>query len=65
MKLYADRLDIGEDFITSNADFYMLQKWGPSGTNDLVDFSTKAPAADIVTNDKQVLILDSERIEVS
>ena len=54
MKLYADRLDIGEDFITSNADFYMLQKWGPSGTNDLVDFSTKAPAADIVTNDKQV-----------
>jgi hypothetical protein len=56
MTKYIQDLAIGADFVRATANAYMLAKWGPSGTNDLVTFTTSVPSGDVSTAANQKLI---------
>jgi uncharacterized phage protein gp47/JayE len=56
MRDYIENLDIGESFIRVYADAAIMALWGPSGTNDLTNFQTQAPAGDIDPSDTQKII---------
>jgi hypothetical protein len=49
-------LAIGTDFIRADAEAYIMALWGPSGTDDLVDFSTTVPSGDVSVAANQKLI---------
>lgn len=59
MRKYIQDLAIGDDFVRSDAEDYMMALWGPSGTNDLTDFSTTAPTGDISVAANEKLIPDT------
>lgn len=56
MKEYLTSLEIGEDFIKTAANEYILSIWGPDGTNDLVAFNTNSPVANTSIDDNQKII---------
>jgi hypothetical protein len=56
MRKYLQDLAIGADFVRADADAYMMALWGPSGTDDLTDFSTTSPTGDVSVNANQKLI---------
>lgn len=56
MKQYIGELGIGADFIRADAEAAMMAIWGPSGTNDLTNFTTATPVGDISTDPEQKLI---------
>lgn len=47
MEKYVNELPVGTDFDRSDAEAYILAKWGPSGSNDLTAFSTTVPTGDV------------------
>jgi len=56
MRKYMQDLPIGADFVRSDAEAYMLAKWGAAGSDDLTDFSTTAPTGDVsVDSDEKLL----------
>ena len=56
MRKYIQDLAIGTDFIRADAEAYIMALWGPSGTDDLVDFSTTVPSGDVSVAANQKLI---------
>jgi hypothetical protein len=56
MSKYIQDLAIGTDFIRADAEAYIMALWGPSGTDDLVDFSTTVPSGDVSVAANQKLI---------
>lgn len=56
MEQYIRDSEIGEDFVKVDADAAMLAIWGPSGTNDLVTFSTSIPSGNVAVSVTQKLI---------
>ena len=56
MRQYIQNLAIGTNFNRSLARLAILTIWGPSGTNDLVDFTTNVPAGDISVGPTDKLI---------
>ena len=58
MEEYANiRLNIGESFIISTANAYILSVWGAAGTNDLKTFETQTPSANIFVPPNGKIIL--------
>lgn len=47
MKFYLDTLPTGQGFDRATARAFVMAIWGPTGTNDLTDFQTQAPAGNI------------------
>lgn len=56
MRKYIQDLAIGQSFNRNLARQYMLNLWGPSGSNDLVDFVTNNPTGDVVVAAEQKII---------
>lgn len=56
MTKYLQDLAIGQDFNRNIARAAILAQWGPSGSNDLVDFVTSNPTGDVVTTEIQKII---------
>lgn len=51
MKAYLNSAPIGTSFIRRVARLAILDIWGPSGTNDLIDFTNRTPVGDIQASD--------------
>lgn len=47
MRLYLQDLTIGQSFSRSAANLYIMNIFGPSGTNDLTAFNTIVPSGDV------------------
>jgi hypothetical protein len=56
MTNYINSLVPGHDFIISEANNAMLTIWGPTGSNDLVSFTTVSPSGNIIVDVNQKLI---------
>lgn len=56
MQEYIETLDTGTDFIRGIADAAILAIWGPSGTDDLTNFTTTLPIGNITTAVNEKLI---------
>lgn len=57
MSDYIKNLAIGGDFARGLADYAIMLIWGPTGTDDLVSFSSVTPSGDIITASNQKLIV--------
>lgn len=58
---YLADLAIGTDFIRATANAAILAIWGPSGTDDLVSFTTTTPSGDVsVDADEKIIPGDVE-----
>lgn len=62
MTKYIQDLAIGADFIRADAEAYIMALWGPSGTDDLTDFSTTTPTGEVSVAANQKLIPDDVSI---
>jgi hypothetical protein len=53
---YIQDLAIGDDFDRGLARLYIMNRWGPSGTNDLTDFVTSTPTGNVTyaANEKAI-----------
>lgn len=47
MRKYLQDLAIGESFVRPTAKTYIMSVFGPSGTNDLTNFTTSTPSGDV------------------
>jgi hypothetical protein len=56
MRKYLQDLAIGTDFVRADAETYMMNLWGPTGSDDLTDFSTTVPSGDVSVAANQKLI---------
>ena len=56
MRAYIQSLDIGKPFIRAVARKHILDLFGPSGTNDLINFSISTPTGDVVVAASDKLI---------
>jgi hypothetical protein len=56
MNKYISDLEIGDDFNRALARVYIMERFGPLGTNDLVDFVTSIPAGEISISETQKAI---------
>lgn len=56
MRRYINDLPIGADFIRADAETFILNTYGPAGTNDILSFTTSVPSSSVVfaTNEKIV-----------
>lgn len=53
---YIRNLDIGDSFIRTEANNYILSIWGPSGTGDIDSFNTNSPVANVSVDSNQKII---------
>lgn len=53
---YVQDLAIGTGFTKATAEAYILDRWGPTGTNDLTAFVTTIPAGNVAVTANQKLI---------
>lgn len=56
MKKYIQDMPIGKDFIKSTAKTDIMAIFGPSGSNDLTNFTISVPSGDVSVADNQKLI---------
>lgn len=59
---YIQDLDIGSDFSRALARQHILDLWGPTGTNDLTNFSTSTPSGDVTAAENEKLVPDTVEI---
>lgn len=63
MREYVDNtLRIGESFVRSVAEQYILNIWGAGGTNDINSFTTIVPTGDVAAGTEEKIILRDGRI---
>lgn len=56
---YINDLATGEDFIRADARTAILAIWGPSGTNDITEFTTSVPSGDVSAGASEKLVPDT------
>lgn len=56
MSQYISDLEVGDDFIRTTARLAIMAIWGPSGTNDITDFTTSVPSGDVASTSTQKLV---------
>ena len=53
---YLADMAIGDDFIRTTANAAIFAIWGPSGTDDLVSFTTSTPSGDVAVDNAEKII---------
>lgn len=56
MSDYINEINIGNSFIRTNANDYIMSIYGPSGTNDLTSFNTNFPVSNVSVQPTEKLI---------
>lgn len=56
MRTYLQDLEIGEDFIRNSAKVAMMAFFGPSGTDDLTNFTVTTPTGDVSVDENEKLV---------
>jgi hypothetical protein len=59
MTNYVNSLLPGDDFVVASANAAIMTIWGPSGSNDLISFTTSTPSGNIVTAVNQKLLANT------